>query len=364
MRTRLGVGIVGAGRIGAKRAEAIAASSGARLIAVADTDPARAEALARDFGVTAVCDTAELIARRDVDAVVVATPHRWLAPVALDALRAEKHVLAEKPLAMTAAAAAELLAAAETSGRVLKTGFNHRCHRALSEAHELSAAGRIGRLMHIRCRYGHGGRAGYADEWRANPAESGGGELMDQGIHAFDLFRWFLGEFSEVYAVLTRAFWPMPVEDNAFCTLRTLAGQVALLHASWTQWKNIFSFEVFGERGYLLVEGLGGNYGQERLVVGQRREEFGLPVEEIKLFDGVDVSWAAEWAEFEAAIREERAPLGDGIDGWQALRLVEAAYASSRAGRPIELNGENDGQQRLHREIPGRSARNRCAARS
>jgi len=364
MTAGLGVGIVGAGKIGAKRAAAIAASPSARLVAVVDADPERAARLARDFGVAAVASTEAIIDRRDIDAILVATPHRWLAPIALAALSAGKHVLVEKPLAITAAGAAELVTAAQASRRVLKTGFNHRCHRALAEARALAAAGRIGRLLHIRCRYGHGGRAGYAEEWRANPAESGGGELMDQGIHALDLFRWFLGEFTEVYAVLTRAFWPMPVEDNAFCTLRTAQGQVAQLHASWTQWKNLFSFEVFGERGYLLIEGLGGNYGQERLVVGRRPEKFGPPEEEVKLFAGADSSWAAEWAEFEAAIREERAPSGDGRDGWQALRLVEAAYASSRNGRPVPLKGEEDEQQRIHREIPRRSAGNRRAARS
>ena len=396
--TPLGVGIIGAGKIGAKRAEAIAGSAGSRLVAIADSDAVRAAAMAHEFGVTAYSGVDELIARRDVDAVVVATPHRWLAPVALAALHAKKHALVEKPLAINAAAAEALVEAARSAGRVLKTGFNHRCHLAVAEARALANAGRIGRLMHIRCRYGHGGRKGYADEWRANPAESGGGELLDQGIHALDLFRWFLGEFTEVYAALTRAFWPMPVEDNAFCTLRTAAGQVAQLHASWTQWKNIFSFEVFGDRGYLLVEGLGGNYGQERLVVGHRPAEFGAPEEEIKLFGGADASWAAEWAEFESAIREQREPQGSGQDGWQALRLVEAAYTSEREGRVVKLNsaaadpetgwGENHEQhhdqrhgpehdqraeqliaeqliaeQRVRREVSGRSAGNRRAAR-
>jgi predicted dehydrogenase len=363
MTARLGVGIVGAGNIGAKRAAAIAASPSASLVAVSDSDPERAASLAGKFGAEAA-STEELIARNDVDAVIVATPHRWLAPVALAALRAEKHVLAEKPLAMTAAAAAELVAAAEASHRVLKTGFNHRCHRAVAEARALAATGRIGRLMHVRCRYGHGGRPGYASEWRANPVESGGGELMDQGVHAFDLFRWFLGEFAEVYAMLTRAFWPMPVEDNAFCTLRTPAGQVAQLHVSWTQWKNIFSFEVFGERGYLLIEGLGGSYGEERLIIGRRRDQSGAPEEEVREFRGADNSWAAEWTEFETAIREERETSGSGRDGWQALRLVEAAYASAREGRTVRIEGESDEQQRLHREVSWGSGGNRRAARS
>jgi predicted dehydrogenase len=350
----LGVGIIGAGKIGAKRAEAITESAGARVIAVADSDPARAAALARQFGAIAVAGTEELLARGDVQAVVVATPHRWLAPVALAALRAEKHALVEKPLAMTAAAAEELVKAARSTRRVLKTGFNHRCHLAVAEAQALAESGRIGRLMHIRCRHGHGGRADYAQDWRANPAESGGGELIDQGVHALDLFRWFLGDFTEVFAMLTKAFWPMPVEDNAFCTLRTAAGQVAQLHASWTQWKNLFSFEVFGDRGYLLVEGLGGGYGQERLVIGRRAAQFGAPDEEIKLFSGADSSWGAEWAEFESAIREGREPQGGGEDGWQALRLVEAAYTSQRENRVVKLEasakaeilqGEDHGQR-------------------
>jgi len=161
--------------------------------------------------------------------------------------------------------------------------------------------------------------------------------LLDQGIHAFDLFRWFLGEFTEVYAVLTRAFWSAEVEDNAFCTLRTAAGHPAQLHASWTQWKNLFSFEVFGERGYLLAEGLGGNYGVERLVAGRRREEFGAPEERVTDYPEEDCSWSREWNEFEAAIREERAPLAGGEDGWQALRLTDAAYTSAREGRAVRL---------------------------
>ncbi len=342
MNARLGVGIVGAGRIGTKRAETIARSTGARLVAVADADSSRAARLAGQHGCAAAGSWEEVVARRDVDAVVVATTHRWLAPVSLAALGAGRHVLAEKPLAMTAAEASRLVAAARAAERVLKTGFNHRHHPAVARARELASAGAIGRLMHIRCRYGHGGRAGYAREWRANPAESGGGELLDQGIHALDLFRWFLGEFDEVYAIVTRAFWPMPVEDNVFCTLRTATGQVAQLHASWTQWKNLFSFEVFGEWGYLIAEGLGGAYGCERLVFGRRPDEFGPPDEQVTPYDGEDHSWAREWAEFENSIRDSRLAAADGVDGLEALRLVEAAYASARDGRVVKVRRGND----------------------
>jgi predicted dehydrogenase len=332
----LGVGIVGAGRAGARRAEVLARATGARLVAVADVDAGRAEVMARAFGSRVYAEPEALFGARDVQAVIVATPHHWLAPVAKAALEAGKHVLCEKPLARTPEEAAALVAVAAQSKRALKTGFNHRYHPAIAEAHRLAREGRIGRLLVLRCRYGHGGRTGYEHEWRADRV-SGGGELLDQGVHALDLFRWFAGEFTEMSAMVSSAYWPIEVEDNAFCLLRTAEGVTASLHASWTQWKNLFSFEVFGESGYLEIEGLGGSYGPERLVIGERRAS-GAPSEQQIEFLGEDTSWAAEWAEFAAAIREERAPEASGWDGWQALRLAAAAYESARTKGVVRID--------------------------
>jgi predicted dehydrogenase len=122
----------------------------------------------------------------------------------------------------------------------------------------------------LRCIYGHGGRPGYEKEWRASKEICGGGELLDQGVHVVDLFRWFLGEFEEAVGYTQTWFWPMEVEDNAFAVFRTSTGRTAMMHTSWTQWKNRFTFEIFGQAGYLIVEGLGGSYGVEKLIVGSR----------------------------------------------------------------------------------------------
>ncbi len=348
----LRVGLVGAGKIGTKRAQEVARQAGARLVAVVDSDAARARALAGEYLCRSGTNWEALVSGKDVDAVIVATTHRWLARISLGALECRKHVLCEKPLARNAAEAQPVVAAAKRSGVRLMTGFNHRFHASLLMAHQMMQREEVGEPMWIRCRYGHGGRAGYEREWRANPEESGGGELLDQGIHAFDLFRWFLGDFEDISATLTSSFWPMPVEDNAFCTLRTVRGEVAQLHASWTQWKNLFSFELFGERGYMLVEGLGGSYGPERLVIGQRTREGGAPQEGVINFEGGDSSWAREWREFLAAIREERLPAGDGQDGLAALRLVEAAYVSARERRAISLSAkEEHAEPQLHRAV-------------
>jgi predicted dehydrogenase len=212
---------------------------------------------------------------------------------------------------------------------VVKVGFNHRFHPALQKAKSLFDEGAVGPLLYIRGRYGHGGRLGYEREWRADKARAGGGELLDQGVHLIDLARWFAGEFAEVFGHVATYFWKMPVEDNGFLQLRTHAGQVAWLHASWTEWKNLFSFEVFGRDGKLQIDGLGGSYGSERLTVYRMKPELGPPDTQLFEFPGEDDSWRAELLDLRGAIRERRAPLGTLADARAALAIVESAYAQS-----------------------------------
>jgi predicted dehydrogenase len=261
--------------------------------------------------------------------------------VTLAALAAGKHVLCEKPLGRNAQEAAQMVEAAERANRILKVGFNHRHHPALQQAHELAQAGTIGRLMTIRAAYGHGGRPGYDQEWRAQADLSGGGELLDQGVHIVDLCRWFLGDFVQVSAMLGTWFWKVaPLEDNGFALLRTEAGQIALLHTSWTQWKNLFRFEVFGRDGYLVVDGLGGSYGVERLTLGVRRPESGPPDERAWEFPGPDLSWQTEWQEFKSAIQMGCQPLGNGHDGLRAAQVIDAFYESAQSGQVVNPQGK------------------------
>jgi predicted dehydrogenase len=328
------VGVIGCGLIGSRRAAVAAANPASRLVVVADVDHLRAKAAAETAGAAVTTSWEDVIERPDVDAVVVSTTHQSLRPIASAALQAGKHVLCEKPMSMNAREGEELVMVARRSGRVLAVGFNHRLHPAIRRAYDLSRAGAIGEVLFVRCRYGHGGRPGYEREWRMDPALSGGGELLDQGIHALDLFRWFLGDLSVVGARTANWVWRAAVEDNVFALLASPRGQVASLHASWTQWKNIFSLEIGGDRGALVVEGLGGSYGTERLSIHHRRSEGGPPAEERMVFDGPDVSWESEWDQFLAAIRTGQPPAAGGEDGLAALRLVEAVYSAAACGVP------------------------------
>jgi predicted dehydrogenase len=332
------VGIVGAGTIGQKRAAVLTEFPQTPLAVVADVDAARAQQLAQSYHCDATSDWQAVVKRDDVQIVIVSTVNKFLAPIAVAAAEHGKHVLCEKPLGRNVDEAMRMVEAARDNRVRLKTGFNHRHHPALWKARELVAEGALGPLMFVRCIYGHGGRPGYDKEWRGNADLAGGGELLDQGVHIVDLCRWFMGDFSEVNGMTARWFWDVaPLEDNGFALLQTADGQLAMLHSSWTQWKNRFSFEVFGRDGYLNVEGLGGSYGVEQLTWGRRAPQGGPPSETRFAFDGPDRSWHDEWREFIAAIHEQREPLANGADGLQAMRLIEAIYESARSGRVVHL---------------------------
>ena len=324
----LGVAIVGCGLIGKKRAAALA---GARLAACADVELARAEALARGStgSVFVTNDCRKAIDRADVDVVIVATTNDVLADVTRFALDAGKHVLVEKPAARTVAELDPLADAARRNKRLVRVGFNHRYHGALQKAREIADTGVLGGMMFVRGRYGHGGRVGYEKEWRADPARSGGGELLDQGVHLIDLSRWFLGDFTSIEGFAGTFFWQMPVDDNAFLTLRTAAGQTAFLHASCSEWKNLFSLEIYGKGGKLHINGLGGSYGVESLVHYRMLPQMGPPESTSWEFPGPDRSWEIEFAEFLDDIARGREPSAGLPAARAALTVVERIYARS-----------------------------------
>lgn len=316
------VGIVGCGLIGQKRA---LAAAGQQVAIVADLDAGRAARLAAQVGAAAVADWRAVV-DSDVDIIVVATTHETLPVVAAAAADAGKHVLVEKPAGRNLAEVERVAAAAAQSGRLVKVGFNHRFHPAMAKAHEIFTAGEIGPVMYIRGRYGHGGRVGYEKEWRCMPEVSGGGELIDQGSHLIDLARWFMGDLTLDYAHVPTLFWDVKVDDNCFLALRGAGQSIAWLHATWTEWKNTFSFEIAGRDGKLTVDGLGGSYGLERLTFHRMLPEMGPPETSIWEYPFPDRSWEAEMAEFAAAVAEGRQPVGNIHDAVAMHRIIDQAY--------------------------------------
>jgi predicted dehydrogenase len=330
---QLNFAVIGCGLIGRKRI--LALSPAAALLYACDLDASRAADLARLApGCRAGTEAASVFADPRVHAVIISTLNASLAPLTLAAVRAGKHVLVEKPGALNSAQLREVQSAAAQAGVRVRLGYNHRFHPALRQARELVDAGALGPLMFLRGRYGHGGRKGYDREWRADPKLSGGGELIDQGVHLIDLAGWFLGDFPAVEGHAATYFWDMPVDDNAFVSLRTAAGQTAWLHVSCTEWKNLFSLELYGRDAKIAIDGLGGSYGPERLTFYKMLPQMGPPETTVFEFPAGDESWRLEGEAFIEDIRLNREPTPGLTEGIRTLEIVEQIYRQSGYPKP------------------------------
>ena len=321
------IAMIGCGLIGQKRLNNLPPGS---VTVACDLNLDRAKKLATQSpGCIATDSVEQAVTSPNVDVVMIATLNSTLAPIAMQAVQAGKHVLVEKPAGITVAELEKLQALAAKHGVLVRTGYNHRYHPACLKMLEIFRSGVLGAMMFVRGRYGQGGRVGYEKEWRADPKLSGGGELIDQGVHLIDLAGIFLGEFTNVEGHVATYFWNMPVDDNAFLSLRNAAGNTAWLHASCSEWKNMFSLEIYGRDGKLHWEGLGGSYGLERLTYYKMLPQMGPPETTVYEFPRGDESWKIEMAEFAEDIRLKRTPVPGLKEAIAAMRVVEKIYKQS-----------------------------------
>lgn len=336
MSQELDVGLIGCGAIGEKRLKAIRETGLGRIARVCDSDPSRSSRLASAFGAAIAEEPGAILGDPAIGAVIVATPNASLAEYAAAALEAGKHVLVEKPGGISREQISRLLAGVGEDGPFCKVGYNHRFHPAASRINEELAGAKWGDLLWVRAAYGHGGRPGYEKEWRFRRELSGGGELIDQGVHLLDLVRWWVDEPLALVSVERfNAFYRSELEDNAFLSLCSPSGCFVQLHCSANQWKNLFRVEIAAEGGLLVWEGLGNpNYGEERLTLHRRRPEGGAPETSVETF-GADDSWSAEWRHFHGYVIGEGDWLYSGIEesDW-IFEVLERAEAERVHHRP------------------------------
>lgn len=336
-REILRVGVIGLGKMGCIRAGELARHPRAAFVCGSDPDPGRHTAHA---GVECHLDYRAVLAA-PVDAVFVCTPNRFTPDIICAALDAGKHVFAEKPPGRDMADIARIMDAERRNPALrLKFGFNHRYHAGVLEAKRIIDSGRLGRILWLRGVYGKSGGPEFEREWRSSRELSGGGILLDQGIHMIDLFRFFCGDFVEVKSMVTTAFWNVELEDNAFALLRDAQGRIGMLHSSSTQWKHRFNLEVYTSGGYLTINGILSStrsYGDETITIARRQLEpeavLGKPREETLYFD-TDPSWELEVGEFVEAVLDGGPILhGTSRDAWAAMDLVYRIYGADGSWR-------------------------------
>lgn len=347
--SELRVGIIGYGKMGRLRQAKFQASGRGRIVAV--NDP-YAKIEYADEGIEIRDSWQSIIEDPNIDAVFVATVNALNKKIVIEGLKAGKHVFCEKPPAFNSRDVEDIIVVERQAKRNLMYGFNHRQHGASLHMRDIISSGVYGRVLWMRGRYGKSVDADYLSTWRADPKLAGGGILLDQGIHMLDLFLYFGGPYDEVMAMVSSLYWNIPgIEDNVFATLRdSYTGQVASLHSTMTQWRHLFSLEIFMERGYMVLNGLktsSNSYGQEKLVVATNRSK--VPAasweeEESFLYD-TDTSWDREIEIFCDAIENHRPIVsGSSSHALEVMKLIDRIYEFERHEAHVlykDLNSKN-----------------------
>jgi 1,5-anhydro-D-fructose reductase (1,5-anhydro-D-mannitol-forming) len=275
----------------------------------------------------------EIINHPDLDVVIVCTPNFLNKELTIRALNAGKHVFCEKPPAFTAADIVEIKEAEAKSGKVLMYGFNHRHHDSVLQMKRLIDSGEYGKVLWLRGRYGKSVTKDYYNQWRAKKELAGGGILMDQGIHMLDLFLFLSGDFDVVKAEVTNLYWKMDVEDNAFVILKeSSTGKVASLHSTMSQWRHLFSLEIFLEKGYMVLNGLitsTMSYGEETLSVAKNRSTAPAATwkDEVITKYVNNNSWRYEMDHFfDAITNNEPIIYGSSDDALKLMTIIDKVY--------------------------------------
>ena len=326
------VALIGAGRMGARWASIIAISKQASLRLVVDKDVALSEQVAKIHGAASGTNQRAAFGS-DIDAVCIVTPHKFLYPLAKEALLAGKHVFVEKPGSRTESEMRDLIRIAREKRLTLTVGFNYRLFDSLRQAKKIVENGAIGAVHSVRIVHGHPGRVGYKKEWRMQKELAGGGVLMDQGPHVIDLARWFLEDtITQVSGVTSNAVWKAEVEDIAVLFLKTNKGKVASLQVSISEWKPVFSCHIGGEKGYLSIRGLGRKYGNgESFSVGiyNRKKEV-LKEKILRCDPDADKALTLELGSFLDALANGVRKNESAEDAAEVLSIIGKVYAQAK----------------------------------
>ncbi len=329
----LRVAIAGFGKMGQIRAEEILKNENTKLVAVFDIN--EVTNVGNDVK---VCKTYDELLENELDAMFICAFNDVNAEYTKRALEKGFHVFCEKPPARNTEELQSVLELEKKTKLVLKYGFNHRLHYSVIEAKKLIESGTMGKLLWMRGVYGKAGSIDYHKNWRNYKHISGGGILIDQGIHMLDLMIYFSQtKFTHIQSIITNAYWDIESEDNAFVNMKSDNGVIATIHSSATQWKHKFLLEMCFEEGYINLDGILSNsrsYAPETMVVGRREFEditfaMGKPKENITWFE-YDDSWKLELEDFIEAIHNgTKVKQGTSEDAYNALKLVENIYAKS-----------------------------------
>lgn len=322
------IGIIGYGKMGRIRHETIDKIGNCEVIAISEPT------IGNDYKGIPNLTHDEILNQKEIDTIIICTPNFLNKSLAIASLNAGKHVFCEKPPAFTEEEIIEIQEAeASSGGRKLMYGFNHRHHDSIMVMKKLIDRGEYGNVIWMRGRYGKSVTEEYYNEWRSKKELAGGGILLDQGIHMLDLFLYLGGDFDKVKAEISNLYWKMDTEDNAFVILKnSQSGMSASLHSTMTQWRHLFSLEIFLEKGYMVLNGLitsTMSYGEEVLSIAKSRTAAPAATwkDEERSTYTLNNSWRYEMEHFFNAI-DNNTPvqIGNSDDARKLMKIIDACY--------------------------------------
>tara|TARA_B100001996_G_scaffold287967_1_gene228220 strand:+ start:386 stop:1369 length:984 start_codon:yes stop_codon:yes gene_type:complete len=323
----LKVALIGCGVVGLRRSMYFGKKFS--LIACADKKINKLKKIFTDKNIFLTDDWKKILKIDNLDAVFIATYHSSQSKIIEAFLKKNIHIFCEKPGGTSFKETSKLLKLSKNKKKIcVKIGYNHRLHPSFILAKKIISKNEIGEIMYIRGVYGHGGRKNYHKEWRFNKKLSGGGELIDKGSHLIDLSRMFLGNLKVCSSFLTNYFWKTKLEDNCFIALKNNENNFSFLHASSTEWKNKFLFEIFCKKGKIEICGLGKSYGKEKLILYKMKKNMGIPKKKEFNFSKLETgnSWKNEINEFYTSIVKSKYSYQNLFDVYNNLKIINKIY--------------------------------------
>lgn len=334
VESKIRIAIIGMGKMGKLRYNIIKKHGGFQIIALCDPNRQNMNG----FGEKKYVSWKECIDNEKLDGVVVCTINSVIPDIVCYSLERQLYVFSEKPPGRNLEDAIKMQKADINSKASLKFGFNHRYHNSVMEAKALIESGILGDVVCIRGVYGKAGNRNFANEWRNNFDLSGGGILLDQGIHMLDLICYFIGRVTLVKSIVNNLVWKeIPTEDSALAILRTNDGKIASLHSCAVQWKHKFDMDIICSNGYIALNGIltpSQSYGEETITyykkdLCEKTGKLGRPMEHTLCFDS-DESWEYEIGEFYDVIKKgEPVRQGTSEQAVNVMKLVMDIYADN-----------------------------------
>jgi len=323
--------IIGFGKMGQIRLDTIVKNNLGKIIFIYDRDK---EKIPQNFN---FAEPRVIFESNEVDAIILCLPNFLNKEYTIKSLKAGKSVFCEKPPCLNIQEMEEISRIEKETDAILMYGFNHRHHDSIIKMQSIVRNGDLGKVLWMRGRYGKSVPKNFLDDWRSNPTKSGGGILIDQGIHMLDLMILFSGGFDIIKSDVSSLFWKSDIEDNVFAILKNSKNGIrASLHSTMTQWRHLFSFEVFLERGHLILNGLitsSKSYGEEILSVGENITEAPAVkfAEETTYRYETDSSWLNELSYFCKCIKNNTKPsIGNSNDAKNVMQVINKIYLEGR----------------------------------